>query len=109
MAKILSLEELRALPDDCETVASTCLYFLWSAENGLDLLYVGGTTQPCDRIARHIRDRNYKSAQSGRPIPFKRYTFLEIPDRFELWRLEEVYQKRYDPPYNEVSYRRRIY
>lgn len=109
MSELLDLEALRKLPDDVMTVDGPCLYFLWAAENPDELLYIGGTTQACERIGRHIRDRNYRSAQSGRPIPFKRTTFLAVPDRFELWKLETEYQKHYDPPYNVVSYRRRMY
>jgi len=106
MAELLELEALRKLQSDCLEVKDPCLYFLWAGE---ELLYIGGTTQSCDRIARHIRDRNYRSAQSGNPIPFDRYTFLEVPDRFQLWELEIQYQRHYDPPYNVVTYRRRKY
>jgi len=106
MAEILDLEALRNLQSDVMEVKDPCLYFLWKND---ELLYIGGTTQSCDRIKRHIRDRNYKSAINGRPVPFNCYTFLEVHDRFELWKLEEQYQKHYDPPYNTVSYRRRLY
>jgi hypothetical protein len=106
MSELLELEALRRLPDDVMTAEDPCLYFLWKGD---ELLYIGGTTQCCERISRHIRDRNYKSAQNGRPVPFDRYTFLHVPDRFELWKLETEYQTRYDPPYNTVSYRRRMY
>lgn len=106
MSELLDLESLRKLPSDVMEVEQTCLYFLWGGE---ELLYVGATTQACDRIARHIRDRNYRNAQSGRPIPFDRYTFLAEPDRLKLWPLETEYQTFYDPPYNVVSYRRRMY
>lgn len=104
MTHLLDLETLRALPSDVMEVADPCIYFLWQDD---ELLYVGGTTQSCDRIARHIRDRNYKNAQSGRPIPFNRYTFLEVAERHALWKLETEYQRFYEPPYNDVGPQRR--
>lgn len=106
MPDLLDLEALRALPGDPMEIDDPCIYFLWL---GADLLYVGATTQACDRIARHIRDRNRRSAQSGSPVPFDRYTFLVVPDRRQLWEIESAYQHFYDPPYNVVSHRRRIY
>ena len=102
---LLDIDTLRQLNDDVMKAEDPCLYFLWG---GTELLYIGGTTQPCDRIARHIRDRNRRSAQSGRPIPFDRVTFLQVSDRMTLWQLEEKYQIHYDPPFNVVSYRRRL-
>lgn len=106
MSSLLSLEALRALPTDCVAVEDPCVYFLWAED---ELLYIGGTTQSCDRLARHIRDRNYRNCQRGLLIPFKQYTFLEVPTRVEMWKLELEYIRHYDPPYNEIAPLRRKY
>ena len=104
--ELLDLEALRKLPSDVMEVDEQCLYFLWAGD---DLLYIGATTQASYRIGRHIRDRNYASAQSGAPIPFDRCTFLATPDRRQMWELENAYQRHYDPPCNTVSHQRRRY
>ncbi len=106
MTELLDLAALRSLPNDFEELPDECLYFLWAGE---DLLYIGASTQVSHRISRHIRDRNYRSAQSGVPIPFDRYTCLATPDRRKMWELEIEYQRAFDPPYNIVSHQRRRY
>lgn len=103
---LLELEALRRLPDDVMAVDEQCLYFLWGGD---ELLYIGASLQVSERISRHTRDRNHRSAINGRPVPFDRHTFLEVASRRELWRLETAYQMHYDPPCNTVSYRRRSY
>lgn len=100
MSELLDLEALRKLPSDVMEVDEICVYFLWKDD---ELLYVGATTQACERIKRHIRDRNYRAVD----MPFNRYTFLETLDRRQLWEIEVAYQRKYDPPYNTVSHQRR--
>lgn len=106
MTELLDLEALRKLPDDAMAADDISLYFLWKDD---ELLYVGASTQVADRVARHVRDRRYRSAQSGVFIDFNRATFLAVPDRRELWPLESAYQHQYDPPCNVVSHQRRRY
>lgn len=73
MDELLTLEQLRALPNDCMAVKDPVIYFLWRDD---ELLYIGATQESDVRIARHIRDRNSRR----RPIMFNRYTFLELSD-----------------------------
>lgn len=100
MTELLDLDALRKLPSDEMEVDEVCVYFLWKDD---ELLYIGATIHACERIARHIRDRNYRAVD----MPFNRYTFLETPDRKLLWELENAYQCKYDPPHNVVSHQRR--
>lgn len=102
MTDLLDIDALRKLPSDVMEVEQICVYFLWKDD---ELLYIGATTQACDRIARHIRDRNYRAVD----MPFNRYTFLETPDRRRLWELEIAYQRKYDPPHNVVTHQKRRY
>lgn len=106
MTELLDIEALRKLPDDVMAVDEQCVYFLWKDD---ELLYVGASTQVSHRLARHFRDTRYRSAQSGVVIDYNRATFLEVPDRRNLWPLESAYQRQYDPPCNVVSHQRRRY
>lgn len=106
MSELLTLEELRKLPDDVMAVDEQCVYFLWKDD---ELLYVGASTQVSHRISRHVRDRRFRCGSNGVHIDFNRYTFLVVPDRRDLWPLESAYQQHYDPPCNVVSHQRRRY
>src|SRR5687767_3571639 len=104
MTELLSLEALRQLPDDIMKVeGNTCIYFLWDTDV---LLYIGASIHASERIAKHIRERNYNCAWRGSPMPFNRYTVLEVGRR-QLWKLENEYLHRYETPYNEPSHQRR--
>lgn len=91
MAELLTLDELRALPDDMMVVPDPVIYFLWKGD---ELLYIGATTQFSDRYGKHVREKRYL----GR-IPFDRYTLLYPPDPRNLWHLETEYHQRYSPPF----------
>lgn len=106
MTELLDIEALRKLPDDVMVVDEQCVYFLWKGD---ELLYVGASGEVSHRIGRHIRDRRFRSAQSGVFIDFNRTTFLEVPDRRQLWEIESAYQHQYNPPCNTVSHQRRRY
>ena len=106
MPDLLSMEALRALPDDIMAVeGDTSIYFLW---DGDELLYIGASNHSAERIGRHIRERNQRAARGGLPVPFSRYTFLEVDQR-ELWWLENQYLRQYATAYNEIGPRKRRY
>lgn len=97
---LLSLEELRALPD--QESRKPCVYFLWLDQ---ELMYIGSTPSPNRRMCQHWQNLRYGGRRFGdnggnmRVIPFNRATFLETTqDRMR--ELESSYQDAYPTPYN---------
>ena len=105
---IFPMDRLRSLPcvttiDDIGQSVSG-LYFLWS---GPALLYVGQSVCIAGRVSQHEAARN--GLRSGKPIPFRRATFIDITDshwlntdrqRLALDQVELAYIRKYRPPYN---------
>lgn len=91
---ILPLDMLRALPTG-EPPDSGGVYFLW---RGPQLLYVGLTRYLGERLFQHRMARD--GMRAGKPIPFTRYTFKEMPDS-EIEGFESDYILSYMPPYND--------
>lgn len=109
--KLLSLDELRLLPDDQGQDwgnGGPCVYFLWDGHG--ELLYIGATTQRGTRIPRHYRESRHRWSSSGieLPIPLKRTTFLDC-ERKNMWDLEYAYQTQYQAPYNVPGLQKRFY
>lgn len=109
---LLSIDELRALPDDKDENDEwggngPCIYFLWDVDG--ELLYIGTTTQRGTRIPRHYRESRHRwsSAGTGQPIPLKRATFLNC-EREGMWDLEYAYQTKYRAPYNVYGLQKRF-
>ncbi len=102
--KVLSLEELRTLPEAKPFEGG--LYFLW---RGDELLWIGKTNHILERINRQVRNRVYDKFQVGqRGIPFDRYTCLVIdaePSRLPalMQDMERAYLMHYDTPYNNTD------
>lgn len=91
-------------PGVCEYRARSGVYFLWF---GPALAYVGQSKEVATRVGRHEDVRDGRVA--GRPIQFDRATYLDLTDHAEvmtpresaaLVRLEAIYIKTYQPPYN---------
>lgn len=100
---MLSLEQMRALPEEG---SGPSVYFLWKGE---DLQYIGAaTTNPTHRIHRHWCNLRYRGKsftdgdRNSFVVPHDRATILSV-DREELWRVEQAYQRMYDPPYNDPA------
>jgi len=103
--KILTLEELRVLPEcqdyDCG------IYFLWG---GPELLYIGKSRNVPDRIQRLTQAKRCSPfyQASHKAVPFDRHTVLVLansPIRDEKMELplqlhERAYIDAYRPPYN---------
>lgn len=105
---IFPRDRLRALPDvemleDRERSCSG-VYFLWY---GPALLYVGQSKSIASRVWQHEQAKIGLS--SGKIIPFRRATFLDLTDsdwlttdrqRVALDTVELAYIRKYRPPYN---------
>lgn len=92
----LTLEQLRALPDD---TLGAGVYFLWKND---DLLYIGAARRVRDRLARQIQLRNQgRSCLTGKPqIQFNKYTVLGLPTVAETAAVEKALIEKWDPPEN---------
>jgi hypothetical protein len=75
---LLSLDELRELPDASDGYAG--VYFLWL---GSDLQYIGQSRHIANRLNQHEWNRLY-GAMRGRSVPqinFDRATMIQLDDR----------------------------
>jgi|SRR5579859_1780805 len=103
--KILTLEELRALPE-CKDY-DRGIYFLW---RGPELLYIGKSRNVPDRIQRLTQAKRCSPfyQASHKAVPFDRHTVLVLsnsPIRDETIELplqlhERAYIDAYRAPYN---------
>lgn len=102
---VLSLEEIRALPEAVEFDAG--IYFLW---NGAELQYIGKSLQVLTRIGHHGFATRYGYPQStyNNHVPSDRHTCLVLASgRYrepgiekQLYEYEHAYIAHFMPPFN---------
>lgn len=94
MVADMTFEQIAALPSE---VKGPAVYFLW---RGPELLYIGGSTQPMERMYHHECAKLYGDPWGNNlPMPFDRATFLSVP-RGWLYELESMYLEKFPTPFN---------
>lgn len=107
---VLSLDELRALPEADEYDAG--VYFLWLGD---ELQYIGKSSHILERLAKQGYVNKYAPFQNGKSqvaIPHDRHTCLVLEKGFvrsertrgQMQELERLYIGTYPTPYNDPNF-----
>lgn len=106
---VLSLEELKALPEAEEYDAG--IYFLWLND---ELQYIGKSDHICERLALQDYANKFAKLRASKwpkPIPYDRHTALVLDRgmyrkdglKDQLRDYERAYIANYTPPMNHIG------